>query len=510
MPILQNYYTFFPEIFLIFYSLYYLCVNLSLQKYWTHTRYSEFSLLLLIIGLSLTLLLVLSMEFSYSFKYGLFHNSYITNYFGSIPVLVFMKIFFLLVTISCVFLQRNFLYKFLIPWEYGLLILILTFAGLLIISSHNLWITLLGLELQAISIYGFLGLKHKTLVDIETFLKYFYYSAFSSACLLFGISMLWCVGGSLFFIDIANILESSNVLKLNSMESQILLFGILLIIVGLIFKLTLTPFFFWVGDVYQGGYSYIASYLSIVSKIPTWVLFVKLLYGPFWPFFPKLVVWLQIIGLLSVLIGSCLAFVEFSFKRFWALSSISHMGFILIAVLFGTIEGLYIAIIYFIFYIISSLFIWIFVLNFIKENESNIMIKEFLIRLAGFSLIKKINFFFLILIVLMIISFAGLPPGFGFLTKVFIFYGLYQSGNLILLIVLMFLSLISIGYYLRWIRFCIFDLYLGSRGLRRTQFFDYIQCNTNFSNNQYLLMAVCVCVSLSFSLFFIDIMIFFY
>ena len=510
MPTLALTYTFFAEFFLIFYLIYFLGLNLCLHNYWANIRYNNFALSMLVIGLCLTLFFIFFIELYFCKTYGYTQDFYMTTNFFSIPVIIFIKIFFLLVTIACVVLQKNFLLKFSISWEYGLFIFMLTLAGLIIISSNNLWISLLGLELQAISVYGFLGLKHNTTVDLETFLKYFYYSAFASACLLFGVSILWSVGGHLSFVNIFNILQSMDVLRGQLWINEISLFGIMLIILGLLFKLTLLPFFFWVGDVYHGGYSYIASYLSIVSKIPTWVLLVKLLYGPFWPIFPKLVIWLQIIAVLSILVSSCLAFVEFSFKRFWALSSISHMGFILLSVLLGTTEALYISIIYFIFYIISSLFIWILVLNFMKDKESNVMIKEFLIRLTSFSIIRRINYFLLFMIVLMILSFAGIPPGFGFLTKIFIFYGLYRSGDLLVLLLVMFSSLISIGYYLRWIRFCIFDLYMRPRILAQTQLSDYIQCNVNFANSLYLLMGFCICVNFSFSLFFIDIILYFY
>lgn len=194
---------------------------------------------------------------------------------------------------------------------------IFVLAGLLIISSNDFLLAALSIELQALCMYGFLGLKEKTSVASETLIKYFYYSAFWSACMLYGISILWSLFGTLNFVYINHCLTCC-IHDINISNSFVFLyyFAVILIISSLLFKLTLAPFYFWVGDVYEGSSSYIAAYMSIVGKIPTWVLLCKLIHVAFLPLYHHLFFLLTFLAVVSILVGTLMAFETLSFRRF--------------------------------------------------------------------------------------------------------------------------------------------------------------------------------------------------
>lgn len=227
---------------------------------------------------------------------------------------------------------------------------------LLIISSNDLMMAFLSLELQSLTLYMFLAIRRYSNLSMEAAIKYFIYSAFASAAFVYGISLLYSLFGTTNFgtlyIIMPTLLDNAD----NPLR-YIALLGCLLILLGVLFKLTLAPFYFWVGDVYQGAHGYVGSYLAIVAKIPVLVLLVKLLYIPLEPAMFLLFPLLKFIAVASIAISSIYALTELNFKRFWALSSVGHMGYILLALTMHGSVGLTLVFFYFMIYLTSTVFI---------------------------------------------------------------------------------------------------------------------------------------------------------
>jgi len=271
--------------------------------------------------------------------------------------------------------------------------------------------------------------------------------AIASGLLLYGMSMIYGITGSLDIGQIAAFATSAN---LNSEQILILNFGLVFLVIGIAFKFGAVPFHMWVPDVYQGAPTSVTMFLSTVPKIAATAMLVRLLIdglGGLQAYWADL---FMILAILSIGLGSLVALMQTNIKRLLAYSTISHIGFILLGFITGVVEGYGAAVFYVLAYVLMSLtaFGTIIVLN--KQGFEADQIVDF----RGLS--KHSPWFALIMLFVML-SMAGVPPFIGFYSKLFILQQVISAGYIYLAVAAVVFAVISAYYYLQIIKTMYFD-----------------------------------------------------
>jgi len=331
--------------------------------------------------------------------------------------------------------------------EYFILALMSILGMMVMVSGHSLLTLYMGLEIMSLSLYALIASARDRAVAIEAALKYFVLGAIASGLLLYGMSMIYGITGSL---DIAQISNFARASTLASQQTLILNFGLVFLVIGVAFKLGAVPFHMWVPDVYQGSPTSVTMFLSTVPKIAAIALLIRLLIdglGDLQHYWSDL---LMIIAVLSIALGSLVALMQSNIKRMLAYSTISHIGFVLLGFVTGVVEGYGAAVFYVLVYILMSLaaFGSIIVLN--KNGFEADQISDY----QGLS--KHSPWFALIILVVML-SMAGVPPFIGFYSKLFILQQVIAEGYVILAVIAVVFAVISAYYYLQIIKTMYFD-----------------------------------------------------
>ena len=331
--------------------------------------------------------------------------------------------------------------------EYFILALMSILGMMVMVSGHSLLTLYMGLEIMSLSLYALIASARDRAVAIEAALKYFVLGAIASGLLLYGMSMIYGITGSL---DIAQISNFARASTLASQQTLILNFGLVFLVIGVAFKLGAVPFHMWVPDVYQGSPTSVTMFLSTVPKIAAIALLIRLLIdglGDLQHYWSDL---LMIIAVLSIALGSLVALMQSNIKRMLAYSTISHIGFVLLGFVTGVVEGYGAAVFYILVYILMSLaaFGSIIVLN--KNGFEADQISDY----QGLS--KHSPWFALIILVVML-SMAGVPPFIGFYSKLFILQQVIAEGYVILAVIAVVFAVISAYYYLQIIKTMYFD-----------------------------------------------------
>ncbi|MDC0648871.1 NADH-quinone oxidoreductase subunit N, partial [Candidatus Pseudothioglobus singularis] len=271
--------------------------------------------------------------------------------------------------------------------------------------------------------------------------------AIASGLLLYGMSMIYGITGGLDIAQISNFASSST---LESQETLILNFGLVFLVIGVAFKLGAVPFHMWVPDVYQGSPTSVTMFLSTVPKIAAVALLVRLLIdglGNFQQYWADLFI---ILAVLSIAVGSLVALTQVNIKRMLAYSTISHVGFVLLGFMTGVLEGYGSAVFYVLAYILMSLAAFGSIIALNRNGFEADQVSDF----KGLS--KHSPWFALIMLVVML-SMAGVPPFIGFYSKLFILQQVISEGYVILAVVAVIFAVISAYYYLQVIKTMYFD-----------------------------------------------------
>jgi len=333
------------------------------------------------------------------------------------------------------------------PFESIILILFSTCSMLFLVSSYDLIAMYLAIELQGLSFYILAASKRNSEFSTEAGLKYFILGAFSSGILLFGCSMVYGFTGLTHFSGLAKFFVG-----LSLTNSNEFLLGVLFLAVGFLFKLTAVPFHMWVPDVYEGSPTAVTSYFAIVPKIAILGIFLKLFLFVFFEIFQS---WQQIFilcSMASMIVGSIAAIYQKKVKRLLAFSSIGHMGYILIGICCGTLEGVMATLLYMMIYVIMTINIFAVILA-LKAEGSSFRIKY----LEDFAVLSKSNPLLALTVSLVLFSMAGIPPLAGFCSKFLIFFVALESSLYSLAFVGILTSVISCFYYIRFIKIMYFD-----------------------------------------------------
>ena len=389
-----------------------------------------------LIVLFITLIITFNETFAINRK-TLFNDSVVIDYMSSLMKIITLIATFLVLVISSSYLKTTKIFKI----EYPILILSSVLGMLIMISSNDLIVFYMGLELQSLALYVLATFNRDKLKSSEAGLKYFVLSALSSGLLLYGCSLIYGFSGSTNFDIISN--------QLNSNE-YVLTFGIVFILVGLAFKISAVPFHMWAPDVYEGSPTSVTLFFTMVPKIAALTVFIRFLYVPFLNLIDQWQMIIIFLSLASMIFGAIAAIGQTNIKRLIAYSSIGHVGYTLAGLATGTNEGIQSSIIYITIYIVMNLALFSGLLMLRRNNQYHEDIED----LSGLS---KNHPLLSISLLIVLFSLAGIPPLAGFFAKFYIFKAVLEESMYFLAIVGLLSTVISAFYYLRIIKIIYFD-----------------------------------------------------
>ena len=322
-------------------------------------------------------------------------------------------------------------------FEYPILIIFSVVGMMFMVSANDLMILYLGLELQSLALYVVASMRRESLKSTEAGMKYFVLGALSSGLLLYGASLVYGYSGSTNFQSIVTSLDSSS-------RSLGFMFGMILVVAGLAFKISAVPFHMWTPDVYEGAPTPITAFLSTAPKIAAMALFARVVHDAF---FVMIAEWQQIVALMSVLsmfVGAIAAIGQTNIKRLMAYSSIAHMGYALIGLASGTVFGLQAMLVYMAIYVTMNVGTFAFILSMEKDGQpvtDIYSLNQLGVKQPGRALAMLVLLF----------SLAGVPPLVGFFGKLYVLRAAYDAGLIWLAVLGVLASVIGAYYYLRLI-----------------------------------------------------------
>lgn len=323
--------------------------------------------------------------------------------------------------------------------EFYILLLSTLLGMFFMISSGNLLMFYLGLELSTIPLAAAANFDLEKRQSSEAAMKLIISSAFSSGLLLFGISLLYGASGTLTYTALSQHLSSD----------PLLIFAFILIFAGFAFKISVVPFHLWTADVYEGAPVAVTSYLSVISKGAILFVFVSVLYTIFKPMAAEWYHIIYLLSLLTIIIGNLFALRQENFKRFLAFSSIAQVGFILIGISGSSIAGSS-AVIYFILIYIFSNLAAFGVVSLVSSTTG----KE---KISEYKAFYKTNPVLSWIITIALFSLAGVPPTAGFFGKFFLLIAGAEKGNYILITIAALNMMVSFYYYLKVVKAIFMD-----------------------------------------------------
>ncbi len=327
--------------------------------------------------------------------------------------------------------------------EYPVLVLLATAGMMMMISANDLISLYVGLELQSLALYVVASFQRDTLRSTEAGLKYFVLGALASGMLLYGASMVYGFAGTTNFDVLAKSLSGGA-------ASIGLVIGIVLIAVGLAFKVSAVPFHMWTPDVYEGAPTPVTAFFAVAPKIAAMALFIRVMVGPFGGL---VVEWRQVIWFISVasmLLGSFAAINQSNIKRLMAYSSIGHVGYALIGLAAGTAIGVRGILVYLAIYLFMNVGTFAVILCMRRQGK----LVEGIADLAGLSRTQPA---LALALGIFMFSMAGIPPLAGFFAKIYVFLAAINAGLNGLAIIGVLTSVVGAYYYLRIVKIMYFD-----------------------------------------------------
>jgi NADH-quinone oxidoreductase subunit N len=330
--------------------------------------------------------------------------------------------------------------------EFFVLALCATLGMMIMISANHLLTLYLGLELLTLSLYALVALQRDSAIATEAAMKYFVLGALASGMLLYGMSMLYGATGTLEITQLGEVVFDGRG------RGPVLIFALVFIVAGLGFKLGAVPFHMWVPDVYHGAPTAVTQFIGSAPKLAAFAFIIRLLVQGL-GVEPLLAEWQQMLVLMAVLslaIGNITAIAQTNLKRMLAYSTISHMGFLLLGILSGDLNGYGSGMFYVVVYVLMNLgaFGMIMVLSRSGFEAEN---------LDDFKGLNQRNPWCAFLMLLLMFSMAGVPPTVGFYAKLSVLQAVVTAGYLWLAVVAVLFSLVGAFYYLRLVKLMYFD-----------------------------------------------------
>lgn len=318
--------------------------------------------------------------------------------------------------------------------------------GMMIMMSANSLLTMyLGLEMMALSLYALVAIDRNNVTSAEAAMKYFILGAIASGALLYGISWIYGVTGTVQFHEIAAAISSDP-----SLNSLPLWFGLAFLIVGIAFKFGAVPFHMWLPDVYQGARTPITLYLATAPKLAALALILRVLGDGLGGLHETWAAMIMVVAVLSLLLGNFVAIVQTNIKRMLGYSTIGHVGFILLAIFCGTGEGDAAALFYTLTYIVAAAGAFgVIILLSRRGFEAD--------RLTDFKGLSARSPWFALMMMFLMFSLAGVPPFVGFFGKLNVISAVLNSGYPSLAVLMVLATVVGAYYYLRIIWYMYFE-----------------------------------------------------
>lgn len=357
-----------------------------------------------------------------------FGGMFISDTYSTYFKLIFMINLVLTVLISLRYIQRE-------KAEYGeyySLLLFATSGMMLMASAKDLIILYLGLELMALSTYILAGIKRHDIKSNEAAIKYFLLGAFSSALLLYGISLIYGMTTTTDIYKIAASLQNS------STPSLPLLLSMILIAAAFLFKIAAAPFHMWAPDVYEGAPTSITAFMSVGPKAAGFAVIGRVFYIAFQSIQTDWTAILIGVAILTMAVGNILALVQTNIKRMLAYSSIAHAGYMLIGIIPGTQESMSAMMVYMLIYAFMNIGAFAIVILLEKGEE-----------LSDYEGLSKSRPLVAALMLIFMFSLTGIPPTAGFIGKFNLFMAAIKAGYTWLVVIAVMFSAMSAYYYLR-------------------------------------------------------------
>ena len=315
-------------------------------------------------------------------------------------------------------------------------IILFSLAGIIVmVSYYNLTMLFVGIEIMSVSLYILAGIKKNDFASNEAALKYFLMGAFSTGFLLFGIALVYGASGSF------NLQSIHDWVIAHPKIDPLFYTGIMLIIVGLCFKVGAAPFHFWTPDVYEGSPTIITAYMSTVAKTAAFAAFLRLFSISFAPLSDFWVPALLVITIVTLFIGNITALYQQSFKRMLAFSSISHAGYLLFAIVAIGANSANSIFIYATAYSIASIIAFGALILVQQQSGSD--------NFDAFNGLARKNPFLAVVLTVSMLSLAGIPLTAGFIGKFFVFSGALSQYHTTMVILAVVNAIISVFYYFR-------------------------------------------------------------
>lgn len=422
-----------PELFILCMA----CIIMLVDLYISTSRKGIINFIS-VLTLLVTAMLVMRQGTQADMAIYAFADTFVRDRMGDI-----LKVFSALVLAAILIYAKHYLRMFeLQRGEFYVLSLFLFLGCMILISAASLLTVYLGLELVALSSYALVALNRDSRQGSEAAMKYFVLGSLASGLLLYGMSMLYGVTGSLDLSTIANLQGLGN--------NPILVFGLVFIVIGIAFKLGAVPFHMWVPDVYHGAPALVTMLIGSVPKLAAFAMAIRLLDNGLLGLHDQWMGMLTVLAALSIIIGNLVAIAQTNIKRMLAYSTISHMGFLLLGVLAGSTQGYSASMFYAITYAIVNVgaFAVLIMLSRAGVEAEN---------LDDYKGLNKRSPWFAAVMLMLMFSLAGVPVFVGFFAKWLVIQAVLDAGLLWLAILAVVFSVVGAFYYLRIVKLMYFD-----------------------------------------------------
>ena len=348
----------------------------------------------------------------------------------------FSKVVILFGAAATLALSHDYLAKIgLMKFEFPVLIVLATVGMMVMVSANDLIVLYMGLELQSLALYVVAAFRRDSERSTEAGLKYFVLGSLSSGMLLYGASLTYGYAGTTGFDGIATVVGDGPL-------STGLVFGLVFLATGIAFKVSAAPFHMWTPDVYEGSPTPVTAFFATAPKAAAAAMFARLLYDAFGGAVSD---WQQILTFLSVasmFLGAVAAIGQRNIKRLMAYSSISHMGFALMGLAAGTVEGAQALLIYLAIYVTMNVGVFAFILNMERDGKP-------VTDISALGLYSRQEPARAAALAVLMFSLAGVPPLVGFFGKFYVLMAAVQAGLVWLAVAGVIASVIGAFYYLR-------------------------------------------------------------
>ena len=378
-------------------------------------------------------LLVFSLVYTPKVNTTFYNGSYESNNMS-----IYFKQIFIISAILVTLMAVSFVKKHMESRSEFFALIIFALLGMMIMVSSNDLITLyIGIEIMSLSFIILTAIDKANIKSTVAGTKYILLSGINSAVLLYGMSFLYGVSGSVNFTDILNSIKTGN-------NQSLVILGSILFIAGIGFKVSAVPFHMWSPDVYEGAPTPITAFLVAGSKVAAFSVFIKLCVEIIEPSFATLSSLIIVLAVLSMVVGNLLALPQKNIKRMLAYSGVAHAGYIMLGIVSHTSAGISAMMYYLLLYIFANIGAFAAITAFSNQDG-----KE---EIQDFRGMWKRSPLLSVTLIMSLLSMAGIPPAAGFIGKLYLFSEVAKQGYLWLVFIAMAMSVVSVYYYINVIK----------------------------------------------------------